>query len=302
MDDHINGRYCNRSMNSKKDSEAYKPGKIFTSMYQKAYQSRNFNDDEKPNEDGSAEMGKLMSKTMGIKTSARPNMFEVLGKSGQAPGTAAQMAAEAEAVVKKGKNSYSPDFVSTLNFNFNTNDAFGTRIKKSAAQSLLKSHQSIGKQDQQNRNGNTFGVPAGSSFVSLNSLLRDSREQLRSQIIPQTTTNTDEESKLRREMNSQILKNQYSFWAGMYVKRMVAAQPDSKNNTLDDIKENPVVPFGDPRSLTQCIDFNRKKPPHLPEQEMKSGGGIRPLGIPQRFEKSKKPPSHKSSRRGAGRA
>jgi len=70
-------------MNSKKDSEAYKPGKIFTSMYQKAYQSRNYNDDEKPNdEDGSNEMCKLMSKTMGIKTSTRPNMFEVLGKSG----------------------------------------------------------------------------------------------------------------------------------------------------------------------------------------------------------------------------
>lgn len=131
MDDHMNGRYCNRSMHSRKDDDSYKPGKIFTSMYQKAYQSRNFDEGEKTlKEEAQSEMGKMMSKTMGAKNPQRPNMFEVLGKP---PLSASQMAAEAEAVSKKGKNSYSPDFVSTLNFNFNTNDAFGTRIKKSAA-------------------------------------------------------------------------------------------------------------------------------------------------------------------------
>lgn len=33
MDDHLNGRYCNRSYSSMKDKDAYKPGKIFNSVY-----------------------------------------------------------------------------------------------------------------------------------------------------------------------------------------------------------------------------------------------------------------------------
>jgi hypothetical protein len=37
------------------------------------------------------------------------------------------------------RNEYTPDFVTSLNFNFNTNDIFGARAKKSAAMSLLKS-------------------------------------------------------------------------------------------------------------------------------------------------------------------
>lgn len=80
---------------------------------------------------------------------------------------------------------------------------------------------------------------------------------------------------------------------------MVPGQHVDTTQTIDTLKDSPVVPFGDLRSVTQCIDFNRKKPPHLPEQEMKSGGGVRPLGIPQRFEKPKKPPSsNKSTRKG----
>lgn len=37
----------------------------------------------------------------------------------------------------------------------------------------------------------------------------------------------------------------------------------------------PLVDFGDPRSLTQCISFNRKKLPYLPEQEFKSNGNVK---------------------------
>ena len=37
MDNHLNGRYCTRTLLSSKDAEVYKPNKIFQSMYQKQY-------------------------------------------------------------------------------------------------------------------------------------------------------------------------------------------------------------------------------------------------------------------------
>lgn len=37
MEENLNGRYCNRTLSSKKDVETYKPNKIFSSMYTKAF-------------------------------------------------------------------------------------------------------------------------------------------------------------------------------------------------------------------------------------------------------------------------
>ena len=41
------------------------------------------------------------------------------------------------------RNDYTPDFATSLNFNFNTNDIFGARAKKTAAMSLLKSNTNL---------------------------------------------------------------------------------------------------------------------------------------------------------------
>ena len=69
----------------------------------------------------------------------------------------------------------------------------------------------------------------------------------------------------------------------MYVKRMSAAGPQSGDefafnsgrNTIDiggaasrnlmTDMETSAVPFGDPRSVTQCLNFSRKRLPYLPE-------------------------------------
>jgi hypothetical protein len=129
-------------MNSKKDQQSFKPDKVFTSMYQKAYQSRKFEGEERPtlNSTSEAEEGR-MNENMRVKSAKRPNLFEVLGRSQSRLAATAAVGLrniETESPLA-GKNNYSPDFVSTLNFNFNTNDVFGAKVKKSAAHSLLRS-------------------------------------------------------------------------------------------------------------------------------------------------------------------
>jgi hypothetical protein len=81
MDDHLNGRYCNRGLSSKKDTENYKPSKIFTSMYQKAYHSRNIGETDTGDKvlRESADGPKVMSYTMGMRSAPRANMFDVMG-------------------------------------------------------------------------------------------------------------------------------------------------------------------------------------------------------------------------------
>ena len=109
---------------------------------------------------------------------------------------------------------------------------------------------------------------------------------------------------LRRKLHNHVIKNQYSYWAGMLVKKMPNGPGEKANG--DDTKPNqgysntvigdsrngttameyrsspsmPVVDFGDPRSLTQGISFKRKKGPYMPEQEMKVGGTVGPLPPP----------------------
>ncbi len=100
-----------------------------------------------------------------------------------------------------------------------------------------------------------------------------------------------------------MIKNQYSYWAGMLVKKMPNGSTekgsaddskpterytstvigDSRNNAGVEYRSNPsmpVVDFGDPRSLTQGISFKRKRGPYMPEQEMKVGGTVGPLPPP----------------------
>jgi len=85
---------------------------------------------------------------------------------------------------------------------------------------------------------------------------------------------------MRRKLHNQILKNQYSYWAGMYVKRLpggtasfsTAGRPSveevllankSTKETIEKMMQGgpsfysrssstsvPLVDFGDPRSLT----------------------------------------------------
>lgn len=75
------------------------------------------------------------------------------------------------------------------------------------------------------------------------------------------------------------------------MKRMSAALPGDPSegldfaggrNTIEMGRQFDTVPFGDPRSLTQCLNFSRKKLPYLPEQEIKSGGGVKLIGPPPR--------------------
>ena len=108
---------------------------------------------------------------------------------------------------------------------------------------------------------------------------------------------------IRRKLHNHVLKNQYSYWAGMLVKKMPNGPGekgsgddakrnegysstvigDSRNGTAMEYRSSPSMPivdFGDPRSLTQGISFKRKRGPYMPEQEMKVGGTVGPLPPP----------------------
>jgi hypothetical protein len=143
MGDHLNGMYCRREMVSKKDKERYKSSKIFKSMYQKAYHEKGRND--------SRNLGKKHQH----QTEVVDYEYDIPNTSGKKQGANSGGAGKSvmDLLYRNGvgfnevdrdttvypKNDYAPQFVTSLNFNFNSNDIFGT-TRKSPNPSLLKSN------------------------------------------------------------------------------------------------------------------------------------------------------------------
>jgi hypothetical protein len=141
--------------------------------------------------------------------------------------------------------------VASLNFNFNTQDTFGSRLKPILFKSTVSTNHNSSLENTQ----------------PLNTL--DGRK---------TPLKLDEDAKARRDLNRMVLTNQYTYWAGMYVKRSPSSvkplnyscsKPLLYNVGGPSINSATDIRPEDDLSLInkQSFNFNRKKRPFLPEQE-----------------------------------